>query len=207
MKKNTVAIAFCGLLCATLASGCVSISASSSQSSGTSAEATSAEQTKEAEPQKMELGQTVTAGDYELTITGAEWCDEFKEGNHRVIASNVGGDVLLRLTATVKNNGNYEQYLSSVLKSSLKVNDKYTVEGKVAGTDPGPLATEDVSFYFAVSNDLKEAFENGKVTFEACVPSTEKPASGSYWSSTQSDGTTLYYTSEAGEKFVLDIAQ
>lgn len=207
MKKNTVAIALSGLLCATLASGCVSTSASSNQSTGTSAEAASTEQAKEAEPQKMELNQTVTAGDYELTITGAEWCDEFKEGINRVKASNVGGDVLLRLTATVKNNGSYKQSMNAAFKASLKVNDKYSVDGRAAGTDPGPLSTEDVSFYFATSNELKEAFESGKVTFEICAPSAEKPSSGSYTSSTQSDGTTLYYTSEAGEKFVLDIAQ
>ena len=221
MKKNiAIAVMTSTLLATTLISGC-SASSSTVQNTETATESTAAEasgQTKddeaeaetEPESQTIEIGQTVTVGDYELTVTGFEWCTEFEEkcgnGTIRTIAEDAGGDTLLRVTATIKNSSACKYSTNIGIKTSLKVNDKYNVDGESKSDSIGPLSTGDVSFSYPMSNELKDAFETSTITFEVHGVTDEKPTKA-LGTMIDVNGSELYSTQDVLGTYTLEIAQ
>ncbi|WP_321972134.1 hypothetical protein [Paratractidigestivibacter sp.] len=199
MDRTVAAVAIAGALCITpLIGGCVKSGTATTQG---------AESSSEASAPAIEVGQTVTVGDSELTITGLEWCNEFKQGNAHVSAGNVGGETLLRVTATVKNYSTHKLCIDFGIKAPLVINDKYEVGANVTPVDDvSSLDTVAISFYYPMSNELAESFENGQVTFEFHAATTDKISDVSSIDNL-SDGTQVYYAKETLGTCVLDVTK
>ena len=203
MNRTAAAIAIVSALSiATLNGGCTKTETTTVQETNSSSQNQAAANT-----QNIKVGQTVTVGDCELTVTGFEWCNEFKEGNVYVAASNVGGETLLRVTASVKNYSARTLNLRFGIKAPLVINSKYNVGSEIAPRDSiKSLDTVDVSFYYPMSNELRESFESGQVAFEFREGTTEK-LSDAVGIDNLSDGTQIYYAKEVLDTYVLDITQ
>ncbi len=194
--NRTVAIA--GALCAALLIGGCSATGTATQGSGSSSTAST---------QALEVGQTVTVGDTELTVTGFEWCNEFEQGNVHVSAGNVGGETLLRVTARIKNYSSYPLSIHFGIEAPLVINDKYEVgESTTYSNDVKSLDEVAVSFYYPMSNELRESFESGQVTFEFHEATTEK-ISNAVGIDNLSDGTQVYYAEGVLGAYSLEITK
>lgn len=198
MNRTATAIVVAGTLCvAPLIGGC---------SAGTAA-TQDAESSSAASTQALEVGQTVTVGDTELTIIGFEWCNEFDQGYVHVSADNVGGDTLLRVAARVKNYSSYPLSIDFGIKAPLIINSKYNFGANVTHTNfVNSLDDVVVSFYYPMSNELRDSFEYGHVTFEFHEATTEK-SSDAVGIANLSDGTQVYYAGETLGTYVLEITK
>ena len=191
-------VAVAGALCAALLIGGCSATGTATQDSGSSSAAST---------QALEVGQTVTVGDTELTVTGFEWCNEFEQGNVHVSAGNVGGETLLRVTARIKNYSSHPLSIHFGIKAPLVINDKYEVgESATNSNDVKSVDEVAVSFYYPMSNELRESFESGQVTFEFHEATTEK-ISDAVGIDNLSDGTQVYYAEEALGAYALKITK
>ena len=196
MNKNAAAA---GALCAALLIGGCS-------ATGTAA-IQGAESSAAASAQALEVGQTVTVGDTELTVIGFEWCNEFEQGNVHVSAGNVGGETLLRVTARVKNYSSYPLSIHFGIKAPLVINGKFEVGANVTySNDVKSLDEVVTSFYYPMSDELRESFESGQVTFEFHEATTEK-ISDAVGIDNQSDGTQVYYAGDMLGAYVLEITK
>ncbi len=203
MDKTAAATAIVSTLCiATLNGGCAKSETTATQETGSSSQSQTA-----ANAQTIEVGQTVTVGDCELTVTGFEWCNEFKEGNTYVAARNVGGETLLRVTASVKNYSAHTLSLHFGIKAPLVINNKYNVGPEIAPRDDiNSLDTVYISFYYPMSNELRESFESGQIAFEFHEGTTEK-LSDAIGIHDLGDGTQIYYAKEVLGTYVLGITK
>lgn len=190
MKRVFGSIVASGLLCIGLA-GCgatAKVSSSGGSSSDPASAATvktddsssiadSSSTAKQAET--IELNKTITTDDYELTLTGVEWTNEVKEQisenmSWSINAESMGGETMLLVRGTFKNLGG-SNYSTSAMNVGFKVNDKYDLQGSAMthNSSISPLSTENVFFYTATSNEMKDTFKNGTMTLKLKSCTTE----------------------------------
>ncbi len=158
------------------ACGATASSPSSSDSGSSAATVSSNNNSAPAQTaQSIELNQTVTNENLELTLTGVEWTDKIEKQlseytSTEVTASSNGADVLLVVRGTFKNLGG-SNYSTSAMTVTCKANDKYDLSGSVFPYDSiKPLSTGELSFYIPMSNEMKDTFKSGTMNlkFKSC---------------------------------------
>ena len=182
MNRNIIrtlaALALSAVVCAGLA-GCGSsnqpagsASGSSSGSASAAAVSSSGSSSAASSDTAIELNQTVTTDDYELTLTGVEWTDSIKVQTSEYFswaleADSQGGETMLVVRGNFKNLG-ASDYSLMAIDTSFKVNDKYELSGRTSAPDSSisPLSSEEVYFYAPTSNEMKDTFKDGTMTIK-----------------------------------------
>lgn len=168
MKRIIALIVICSMACIGLAA-CGSTAQNASKS-----------------PKTIELNQTITTDDYELTLTGVEWTNEVKVQvsdyySWSFDAETLGGETMLVVKGSFKNLGT-SKYSTMAMAAGFKVNDKYDLDGRASAHNSSisPLSTEDVFFYAVTSNEMRDAFKEGTMTLKlrSCTAEGDKTKFG-----------------------------
>ena len=174
MKRIVLAFAVCIMSCILL-TAC----GGSGQSSAASSESSSLPQIK--------LGETVTVGDYEFTVSNPHWTGLISEKvsetttiSFEAVAN--GGDIMLVFDCDFTNNSDSD-YLSYAMNATVETSDGTLLPGggwSPVGTIPAGSSGH-IYLYVLASNADRDAFKSGVVTLNvrACTMEDGKAKVGS----------------------------